>query len=66
MKKIAACDCPYEFGFYSKYIEKLKSMVDIKPTLAPDFTVISEKFPCNMNAVILLTQFVSKLVFFKK
>lgn len=55
-----ATDCPHEFQRYSAPIDKLKSMIDIKPTVALDFTAIRDKFPCNQLCLQFLKYFVNK------
>lgn len=58
-KTLAAADCPNLTRLYSEIFDKLKSMIDIRSTVALDFTAIREKFPCNGYAYDFLNRFVS-------
>lgn len=45
--KIVASDYPDHYRYYSEAVDKLKSMIDIRPKVFEDFAAIQEKFPCN-------------------
>lgn len=55
----AAADCPELFESYSKSMDKLKSMIDIKPKVVQDFAAIVEEFPCNQLTQEGLHRFVN-------
>lgn len=59
-KKLDASDCPSHTSQLSEELDKLKTMIDIRPKVIEDFTTIREKFPCNSAAQICLKRFVSR------
>lgn len=59
----AAVDCPRRYRRYLDVIDRLKSMVDIKPSVIKHSTTIRDKFPCNDGGFEFLERFVSNFYF---
>lgn len=59
-KTLDASDCPSHTSQLSEELDKLKTMIDIRPKVIEDFTTIRETFPCNSAAQICLKRFVSR------
>lgn len=59
----AAADCPNITERYSKSIDKLKTMVDLKPRVIEDVISIRDKFACNDKAIKFIENFVSNCVY---
>lgn len=55
-----ATDCPKQYQEYSAMNDELKSMIEIKPDILRDVTIIIEKFSCNSHYILVfLEDFVS-------
>lgn len=64
LQLLAESECPKDFEYYySKPSNTIKTMVDFKPKVVQDFTVIRDKFPCNRYVIDFLRQFVSEFGF---
>lgn len=65
-KLTAAQDCPSDIAsvpaadLNPKTLEKLKSLVDLKPTVIQDFNSIFDRFPCHEGVAIYLHLLVRK------
>lgn len=65
----AAKDCPSDIAsvpaqdLNPKTLERLKSLVDLKPAVVQDFNSIFERFPCHEGVAIYMHLLVSELVF---
>lgn len=57
----APADCPDFAEVYSKAMDDLRLMVDIKPTVIEDVTIIRDKFPCIERILDFVKCFVSNL-----
>lgn len=62
-KKTASANCSIENSYYvilnSKTLDRMKLMIDLKPTVVLDLNAIVEQFPCNSLVAEFLREFVS-------
>lgn len=65
-KKTDASDCSNKIQEYSKAMNVLATMVEIKPKVVQDFNTIRDKFPCNYEAYQLLAGSVANFCFRNK
>lgn len=61
--KASASDCPENMQKYSEEINKLKTIIDLKPKVVEHFNIIRDKFPCNHDVREFLWRFVSNFCY---
>lgn len=62
-KNVAAKDCDAESQKFSKTIDQLKSMIDIKKKVIQDYIAIRDKFPCHTEIHFDVSYLVCKFFF---